>query len=241
MRGSITQIRRFLPAIVCLFLAGVFSSCAPAASHPIPVRTESLQKRLASTPVPSVLFIGNSYSFGLPKAFANVAERHGRRVRVAQSTHSGWTLARHAADAETLKTLRSEHWDIVVLQESSRIPSLTVRRRFLMFPAVRKLADEVLRQGALPVLYQTWARRDGDSKNRSDDFYQMNRRIREGYAMAALKSGNLPVIPVGDVWEREVRAGRGTSLFMPDGSHPSAHGAHLNAETFRQVLIGPGK
>lgn len=98
-------------------------------------------------------------------------------------------------------------------------------------------AREARRQGALPVLYQTWGRRDGDRRIPDDDFFRMNRRIREGYLLASRKCGNLPIVPVGEAWEREFRAGRGAALYQTDGSHPSPDGVRLTAETFRTTLI----
>jgi hypothetical protein len=44
-------------------------------------------------------------------------------------------------------------------------------------------------------------------------------------------------VPVGDAWEREVDAGRGDSLFMPDGSHPTARAEELTAEVFFKTLF----
>lgn len=186
----------------------------------------------------SVLFIGNSYSFGAPKAFAGLAEIHGKRVHVDQVTHSGWSLARHVADQETLRKIQERHWDVVVLQEESRLPSLPVRRAWKMVPAVMKLAAKVREQGGIPVLYQTWGRRDGDSKRPHDDFHSMTGRLREGYRAAAEKAGGLPVVPVGDVWEREVSAGRGDRLFQPDGSHPTHSGDLVTARLFYEMLFG---
>lgn len=186
----------------------------------------------------AVLFIGNSYSFGVPRAFAKLAAGHGRRAHVEQVTHSGWSLSRHAADAETLRKVRERQWDVVVLQEQSRLPSLPLRRKWTMVPAVQKLADEIRSQGGVPVLYQTWGRRDGDPKKPRDDFHSMTSRVREGYRIAAEKAGGLHVVPVGDAWEREVSSGRGGRLFQPDGSHPSRAGNELSAQVFYRELLG---
>jgi hypothetical protein len=46
------------------------------------------------------------------------------------------------------------------------------------------------------------------------------------------------VAPVGDAWETEVRVGRGSALFMEDGSHPTPHGDRLTAATFYQTIYG---
>lgn len=229
------SIRRMLLPAAAALVVGFSTSCTVSNSPCSGL--EAVRTRLASSETPAVLFIGNSYTFGLPKAFARAAKSGGREVEVAQATRSGQSLARHANDPVTLQTLRSRRWDVVVLQESSRTPADPVKRRLSMIPAIKKLARETRRQGSLPVLYQTWGRRDGDRRFPGDDFFRMNRRIREGYVLASRKCGNLPIVPVGEAWEREFRAGRGAELYQPDGSHPSADGVRLTAETFRMALL----
>lgn len=212
--------------------------CAALALSACGVTKPGVQRKFVGRNETAVLFIGNSYSFGVPKAFGKIAVENGRRVHVEQVTHSGWSLARHAADPETMRKIRGRRWDVVVLQEQSRLPSLPLVRNWTMVPAVRKLAGEIRGQGAVPVLYQTWGRRDGDPKKLRDDFHAMTGRVREGYRIAAEKAGGLQVVPVGDAWEREVIAGRGGRLFQPDGSHPSRAGNELSAKVFYHDLLG---
>lgn len=198
---------------------------------PIDVRRE-LMSRKGEREELSVLFIGNSYSFGVPEAFGKISTDRGRRVIVDQITHNGWTLARHLNNPETRGKINGSHWDVVVLQEESRTPAQPLKRAWMMVPAVRELSAEILKQGGIPVLYQTWGRRDGDPKRPHDDFHAMTGRVREGYRLASLKAGGLPVVPAGDAWEHEVSAGRGERLFQPDGSHPTRQGDLLTAEVF---------
>jgi hypothetical protein len=193
-------------------------------------------------PEPSILFVGNSYSFGVPAALKQVAAEHGKILRTGHSTNSGWTLARHAANESTLRKIRDGHYDIVVLQEFSQLPALPAwRRNSAMFPAVRSLAAEARRAGSVPMLYQTWGRRDGDRANwlyfPNDDFTAMTRRLRNGYQRCSAAAGGLFIVPAGDFWEREISAGRASELFMPDGSHPTAAGNRLTATAFYQTLF----
>ncbi len=199
---------------------------------------EELSEQVRSRGKLSVLFVGNSYSFGVPKAFSKLAFERGRRVRTGHSTYGGWTLAQHVEHAATLEKIRGG-WDIVVIQEQSRIPAMpAVKRDAAMFPPLRVLVNEVRQQGAVPLLYQTWGRRDGDEFVEGDDFYAMNARLRNGYQAAAEASGGVVVAPVGDAWETEFKAGRGDGLFTGDGSHPSAAGDLLTAGVFYEVLFG---
>ena len=86
----------------------------------------------------------------------------GVKLRIKQVTHGGWTLKQHAENDATLRAIREGDWDYVVIQEQSLIPSQPLKRTHAMFPNVRKLADEARKAGAVPVLYQTWGRRDGN-------------------------------------------------------------------------------
>jgi hypothetical protein len=186
----------------------------------------------------SVLFIGNSYSFNVPKELRRVASREGRKLRVGQITIGGWTLAQHVARGEASRAIREGKWGFVVIQEQSLIPANPYKRPREMFPNVRKLASEARDAGSVPVLYQTWGRQHGNPRlSAKDDFKAMNRRVREGYHEAAREAGGLTIVPAGDVWEREVAAGRGEMLYMPDGSHPTPYAERLIAETFYRTLF----
>ena len=198
-----------------------------------------LFKRVAECPEPSILFVGNSYSFGIPKAFYKLAAKHGKKLRVGHATYGGWTLQQHSENAPTLRKIREGPWDIVVLQEQSEIPALPPKKRdAAMFPPLRQLVALVRQQGAIPILYQTWGRRDGDKKIRNDDFHAMNHRLRLGYQAASQNAGGLEIVPVGDAWETEISAGQGAALFVEDGSHPSPLGNQLTAQTFYETIFG---
>lgn len=226
--------RHFLipSAAVLLGACGVVKPVTPP-----DVRRELVNRKGAGGEL-SVLFIGNSYSFGVPRAFGRIAGSRGKRVLVDQVTHNGWTLSRHRESPETLGKIRERHWDVVVLQEESLTPGRPFKRAWMMVPAVRALAAEIRGQGGVPVLYQAWGRRDGDPERPRDDFHAMSRRVREGYRLASMKAGGLSVVPVGDAWERELSAGRGDGLFHPDGSHPTRRGDVLTAATFYDGLFG---
>ena len=209
------------------------SACSTRVPLPAGPGRAELAGRVRAKPELAVLFVGNSYSFGVPKAFSKLAAAKGKKVRVGHSTYGGWTLQKHAGNEATLRKIRSGRWDIVVIQEQSEIPAMQAgERAAAMFPPLRQLVREIRRHGAMPVLYQTWGRRDGDPKRRNDDFHAMNARLRAGYQAAAEDAGELVVVPVCDVWEGEVSAGRGSGLFMDDGSHPTPRGNELTAETF---------
>jgi hypothetical protein len=213
------------------------SPCAEPPAAGITTPHQALLTRVSSKPILAVLFVGNSYSFGLPKAFSLLATSHGKQVRCGHSTFGGWTLEQHADSDSTLKKIREGHWDIIVFQEQSEIPAMEPEKRaLLMFPPLKKLAHEARTHGAIPVLFQTWGRRDGDAQRTSDTFLTMNQRLREGYHTASKNANGLVVVPVGDAWEREFTAGQGSVLFSEDGSHPSDLGNELIAQAFYQCF-----
>ncbi len=218
-------------------------SCAPRAMDPLPPihadPDSELRERMAKARRPAVLFVGNSYSFALPREFTREATSRGVRVRTGHSTHGGWTLAQHAKHEPTLRKIRDGRWDVVVFQEQSLLPARPrgVRERE-MHPPLHELVAEARRSGAVPVLYQTWGRRDGNPGTLGDDFHAMTARLRHGYVEAARSVGNVFVVPVGDAWEKAFQNGLAAELFDPDGSHPAPVGEQLIARVFADTLLG---
>jgi len=227
----------FRKLIMLAKILGFFglSSCAlpPAPDEPGKLQAMSGKEQV------SVFFIGNSYSFGVPGQLRKIAESRGRKVRVGHSTYGGWTLAKHVEHSPTLEKLRKGKWDVVVIQEQSLIPARNEGlRRVAMDPAVSLLVSEARAEGAVPLLYQTWGRRDGDPDFPGDNFIHMNTRVRKGYRAASENAGGVAIVPAGDAWEREFMAGRGKDLFVDDGSHPSSYGNEVTAREFYRVIFG---
>lgn len=207
-------------------------------SHP---HSSVVQRVKASSPL-RILFIGNSYSFHIPKQFANIASMNGKKVHVEQVTKGGWTLAKHAHAESTLKKIEDGKWDIVVLQEQSQVPAFVENQRSQrMDAAAKKLADAAREAGATPVFFLTWGRKRGDQQNAAvfpkDTMEAMQRRLNQGYANAAKHAGGAYVVPVGRVWVEVVKAKPGVSLYAPDGSHPAKSGNALGAYVFYTALF----
>jgi len=244
--GRLARMNPWMIVAVC-GLVVLAVSCAPAFG-PATLRVENsperakVVERFGGVSRPAVLFVGNSYSIPVPRVFRRQCKARGKDVRVGLAAHGGWSLAQHAAHEPTLRAIRKGGWDIVVLQEWSRLAALPKRRRAEMLPPLLELAREVRAAGALPVIYQTWARRDGDLEAAAqfpdDDFEAMHGRLREGIREAAREAGGLLVVPVGDAWAREQAAGRGAALFQEDGSHPTARGVALAARVFTETFLG---
>ena len=187
-----------------------------------------------------ILFVGNSYSFDLPKVFGDLAKANGKRVLVQQFTNGGWTLAKHAKSEKLERILRDSKWDIVVLQEQSQTPAFPrQQRKELMETPAKKLVDEIREADAIPVFFLTWGRRDGDRSNFADDtFEEMQKRLNAGYSETAEATGGCAIVPVGKVWATQVERGDGKPLYRKDGSHPSKLGSQLAALIFYTSIYG---
>ncbi|WP_411826018.1 SGNH/GDSL hydrolase family protein [Luteolibacter sp. AS25] len=186
----------------------------------------------------NVLFIGNSYSFGVPEEFRRLATKNDKWVKVSSAAIGGWTLEKHMQTESTLNKLHSRKWDVVVIQDHSLHPGCPEPERCqIMDPGVKYFAGEARAMGAVPLLYQTWGRRDGNEKIPGDDFYQMNDRVRTGYRAASRNNGGIEIVPAGDAWEEVYRSGLGRELFHEDGSHPSDFGNRISARRFYEVIF----
>src|SRR5262249_15155204 len=93
--------------------------------------------------------------------------------------------------------------------------------------------DQVIRQaGSKPVLYETFARREGDPDNVPGDSYtSMQYRITEAYRQIANEL-HAELVPVGSAWQRALRERPNLRLWAGDGLHPSIAGSYLAACTF---------
>lgn len=228
-----------LMCIGLMALAGGFSltSCTAPSELAGAQAMQSLQKKFQSGQDVRLLWIGNSYSFGVPRQVERMANAAGGKVHCEQVTYSGWSLARHARHPETRCAIRSRAWDAVILQEQSLLPSTLFERWWKSRPAVASLAREIRKAGAQPMLYQTWAYLAGDPQRDHDHFSRMNQRLRSGYHSYGHAFG-IPIVPVGDAWELQIKANGGISLFLPDGRHPSSDGDALSAKIFMIYLFG---
>ncbi len=196
-----------------------------------------LTRRLEQGDPARILFVGNSYSFQVPKAFAKLATSEGKKVVVEQVTKGGWTLAKHAKAEATLTKIREGRWDVVVLQEQSQTPAFSKSQRAqTMIPAAKALGAEIRKAGAIPVMFVTWGRRDGDKQNGTafpnDTMEAMQERLSTGYREAAEAAGGAVLVPVGPTWRKAKKAGKLDGLFSKDGSHPAKDGVYLSASVF---------
>lgn len=149
-------------------------------------------------------------------------------------------MLEHLATGRFRQRLGRGPWDFVVLQDQGQRPgwpSLTQREQEFFAPA-RKLQAEIVNAGAKPLLYETFARRDGDPGSvPADDYEAMQARIITGYATIA-RELDVPVVPVGATWRTMHRAHPEVALWANDGLHPTVAGTYLAACAFFAYFHG---
>jgi Domain of unknown function (DUF4886) len=189
-----------------------------------------------------VLFVGNSYTTAndLPAVFESAAESlpSGPEIEIDSATGGGLTLGDHLANSGTMSNIENGNWDFVVIQEQSLMPVLDPTT-FLTNAAT--LADKVNQAGAMPVFFETWARKAGNAfysePGTPADPEEMQDLLLAAYSQAATASGGL-LAPVGEAWEYSGEHHPATELYSGDGSHPVVAGTYLAACVFVKTILG---
>ncbi len=212
----------------------------------------------------NVLLIGNSYTSrnglqGMLRSMLAEDVMGTDQAQVYRSTSGGANFTRHLANADGSNgnvTLRQYlvtdplPLNFVVLQDQSQTPGFYDLSTIFTdsLNAVVELDDTVEALGAQSVFFNTWGRRNGDSRNAFiyADFTAMQTRLDEGYAryVTATSTPARPTVsaPVGSAFQlihdAYLNAGldpvtanpsQFLSLYESDGSHPSRQGSYLSA------------
>ena len=186
-----------------------------------------------------ILFIGNSYTGGIRKAFSKfmAASPEGPSVKIEYIAPGGKNLAFHLQNQSTTRKIADGKWDFVILQDQSQTPAVFPDTFKDAAVALDKLIDS---SGAQTVFYQTWGRRDGDKTNikRFPDYKSMQKELSKNYTSVA-KRCDATLAPVGDTWAqvRKIDPDLGKALYTGDGSHPSERGAYLASCVFYASLF----
>lgn len=180
-----------------------------------------------------ILMLGNSFTFfcDMPAMLADILH-----ADVVHHTRGGAHLAEQLnpeteMGGRTQAALQNEKWDYVVLQEYSTGP-ITSPERF--YDSVRKLCVQIRENGAVPVLYATWAFKRGGKKliESGMDYEEMYHGLYDAYHRAADEND----IPVADVGKAFYAHADDTELYASDDYHPSPEGSRLAAETIAEVI-----
>ena len=191
----------------------------------------------------NILFIGNSYTYfnDLPAILTSLAESVGIGINTNSIVKGGATLEWHLTPKEDgsiapFSELGAPKYDFVVLQEQSDRPAIAPEA--FLAPA-KLLCDEIKGNGATPVFYSTWAKKEGH--NHLTKFSMtpktMTDALSSAYCKAANDNGGL-LAPVGKAFLDLTEGRPEIELYNPDRSHPSYAGSYLAALIMLAVMFG---
>ena len=180
-----------------------------------------------------ILMLGNSITTvnHMPQMLAELTGSE-----VVHHTRGGARLAEHLnpntkLGALTQRALGEEPWDYVVLQEMSHGPISSPKR---FFTSTALLCQQILANGAVPILYATWAYQKGGDKLAAKgwDYEEMARGLGAAYHKAAKENHAL----IADVGRRFYELADTQDLYAGDGVHPNALGSRIAAQTIGAVI-----
>jgi len=184
---------------------------------------------------PSVLFIGNSFTFaagspvhfyraetvvdlnnegigGVPALFKSFAQQAGLNYDVSLETHPGVGLDWHLANKSDL--LRRRPWDVVVMHGYSTLDSEKPGDSAKLVATSKATADLLRAQNPKVQIYlmSTWSRADqtypSAGRWAGQPIEAMARDVRAAYDQAAVAAAPIAsVIPVGESWLRAIHTG----------------------------------
>lgn len=177
----------------------------------------------------SLLFIGNSYTFGhdMPNLLADLADAGNPRycLEITTVVEGGATLTSHWDTGVALQQVQGKQWNYVVLQEQS-MGTIEFPQHFQQ--ASSRWIQAIRQTGATPVLFVTWAREHSP---------QQQATINAAYTQAAGQQAIL--VKAGTAWQQVRQHDRSIKLYEPDQSHPTLSGAYLTACVFYTTLFNP--
>ena len=218
-------------------------------------------KSIAQLPITvRALFLGNSYvdANNLPLLVKNAAASAGDTLIYAENCPGGYTFSNHLNDPLSQAQMSDPQWDYVIIQQQSVMGAAVCNDPYNIAPnafepsnlqSVMDLKLLIDEEGATPMLYMTWGRKNGEASLCAQfpqagyycTYQGMDSLLQKNYMQMAGPNmwfeERLPLAAVGAVW-RFVRANHPEiELYSSDGSHPSIAGSYLAACTFYNMLF----
>jgi len=192
-----------------------------------------------------ILFLGNSYTggnTGLPAKVISLARGAGFSASVSSVTPGGQTFAGHSTGSINTITGTAD-WDVVVLQGQSQRSSFgSGYVNYYIVPETVVLGNAIKATNpcTVPLFYQTWGKRDGDSQNCGNhdlfcSYEGIQDQLTQSYNTYAYVNQPAKVAPVGEAWRTYSDR---NSLFSGDGSHASSKGWFLAACVMFEQIWG---
>ncbi|MDI9243198.1 WYL domain-containing protein [Fusibacillus kribbianus] len=181
-----------------------------------------------------ILMLGNSFTFvnNMPDKLAQLTG-----AEVIHHTRGGARLAEQLnpetkMGSLTQAALQNEKWDYVILQEMSNGP-VTSKDSFLK--NVGLLCEKIRANGAMPVLYATWAYQKGGKQLASFgmDYDEMYQKMHDAYHEVAAQNRAL----IADVGKRFYELADRQNIYAEDGCHPNESGSQIAAQVIADVIL----
>lgn len=182
-----------------------------------------------------ILMLGNSFTFAnnMPDKVSGLTG-----AEVVQHTRGGARLAEQLNPKTkmgklTMTALEKEKWDYVVFQEMSNGP-ITAKESF--FKNTELLCKKIRENGAVPVLYATWAYQKGGKQLESFGmtYEEMYRRMHDTFYEAAEQNNIL----IADVGKRFYELADQQDIYAGDGCHPNEKGSCIAAQVIADTILG---
>ena len=231
-------LRKTATVLSLLFLVALSTETLAQAR---PKRTD-----LGDEPVASVLWVGNSFFYYNNSMHGHVvqlikAAGSGYPARATSVTISGSGLDWHdvesylrpngigkysfVGDNEIVFNKQGRQFDTVIMMDCSQCP-IHPQLKSVFHEYARKDSDIVVRSGARPVLFMSWAYKDRP---------EMTAALAEQYTIAG-NSNEALVLPAGLAFAKAISKRPDLELYQPDKRHPSLAGTYLAACTSYAAL-----
>jgi hypothetical protein len=184
----------------------------------------------------NVLFIGNSYTHmnKMPEMFRQMATSKKIKINVKMSAKSSHTFEMHAKRPGLYEDINSGKWDYVILQGFSRELAKPIEEiDTASIPFINQILDSLYKNNPCVkvLLYMTWGYKTGiQGDSLCDTYSKMTDQIEYGYRYIG-GIFDLPIIPVGRVWEKVRNDFPHINLYQGDEQHPTEYGSFLAAST----------
>lgn len=166
----------------------------------------------------NLLFIGNSHTYynDMPLLVKCRAEDTGYSCHVTMIAHGGWFLSQHVQEPEVRFNILHGSYDYVILQEHAH--PFGPEEGFA--DAARSLNLWIHEASAVPVIYETWAKKD--EPELQPHMNEVHRRIA--------KEIDALLAPVGEAWWGYMKSWPDLAMYDEDGAHASPAGSDFAAK-----------
>lgn len=211
-------------------------------------QTKPQRTALGGEPVESVLWVGNSFFYYNNSMHGHVgllikAADPQSRARAVSVTISGSGIDWHdvesylrpggigkysfAAGNNIVFNKPGRQFDTVIVMDCSQCP-IHPQLKGIFHEYVKKDREIILKAGARPVLFMSWAYKDKP---------EMTAQLAEAYTVAGNENDAL-VIPAGLAFARAIGKRPDLEFYQPDNRHPTLIGTYLAACTTYAAVYG---